>query len=136
MQILMAVDSNSIEDKQILEPLLQIAKTQKASVIILNVKTDKGREPYLNMTEKSKLAGYFKNIPISFHTISNSYVAEDIHKFAILHEVNMIGVFPKGHGFLDRLFNKSITKQLVFYTDIPLLAMKGKADPDYSDLMK
>ena len=117
-RILLAVDNKGVESPQVLEPLLRTAKEQNSHIMILSA-----GQPPLEDTEKSRIEKYLAKVPHSFHSI---YVAENIHEFVKHHDVGLISVSPKTYGLSERLFRKSVTKQLLFYTKIPLFLIPDR----------
>jgi hypothetical protein len=41
-------------------------------------------------------------------------------------KVDVLTMFPHKHGFFEKLFKPSVTKQLSFLNNAPLLAFKSK----------
>jgi hypothetical protein len=46
-----------------------------------------------------------------------------LEEFISTHQIDMLGVIPQHHNLLERVFIKSETKELAFYTRVPMLLM-------------
>jgi len=63
----------------------------------------------------------------AFHYIENSDPVAGIMEFARARMASLIIVIHKTHGFLEGLFHRSATHQLVHHSSIPLLVLKEGA---------
>lgn len=62
---------------------------------------------------------------VEFHFTRDKDVAEGITAFAMEQEVDLIITVPQEYGFFEGLFHRSVTKQMAYHTDIPLLLFKA-----------
>ncbi len=87
----------------VLEPGHQIS--------IKEAKSDKFIEDTLGQSEHKT---YF---------VYESNVSEGVIDFVKAHEIDLVIVEPQHHGFFERLFSKSTTKELAFHLHVPLLTL-------------
>jgi nucleotide-binding universal stress UspA family protein len=87
----------------VLEPEHQIS--------LKEAKSDKFIEDTLEKTEHKTFFVYEKN------------ASEGILEFVKTHEIDLVIVEPQHHGFFERIFSKSTTKELAFHLNVPLLAL-------------
>lgn len=59
----------------------------------------------------------------SFHYVENSNVTEGINKFAADNNIALIVAIHEKKGLLATLFSKSVSKQLAWNSDVPLLIL-------------
>lgn len=59
---------------------------------------------------------------ITFHIAVGDNVAEEVDSFVEDQEADMLAVFTHKLDFYEKLFGKSVTRQLAFHTSAPLLA--------------
>ncbi len=72
-----------------------------------------------NADELAKKGKYPK---IHLHVLKNGNVADGVNKFVIDQKADLLAMFTHRLDFYEKLFGKSVTRQLAFHTHIPLLA--------------
>ncbi len=70
-----------------------------------------------------RLEDTLQDTPHSLHFPKSGDIVEGINHFAAEHEVGMLAMLPHEHGILERIMNRSITKKMVFHTQLPLLVL-------------
>ena len=65
----------------------------------------------------------FDTIPHHFHFIENESVQDAINDFIDANEMDMLIMLPKKHSFFASLFKKSQTKEMLYQSHIPILAL-------------
>jgi nucleotide-binding universal stress UspA family protein len=108
-------------------PLLGIkvfAKLFNAEIHILNI--DHHNQNYTANTpaEIEVLNAMFENIPHSFHYIDHENIQEAINDFVGKNDMDMVIMLPKKHSWLEGLFRKSQTKEMLYHSQIHVLALK------------
>lgn len=70
------------------------------------------------------LEGTFGHLPHFLEIIESTNVPEAIDTY--MHEIkaDMLVTIPGKHDLLEKLFNHSVTREMVFHTDIPILCLK------------
>ena len=56
-----------------------------------------------------------------FH--ENENLVEEINEFAADQKADIIAIVPHQYSFVEKLFHKSISKNLAFYTHVPLFVI-------------
>lgn len=105
--------------------MLAIVSHEKPMVHIIHVAPDK-KAAMLAEDKINKVvikAGY-KNVLVRVLVNENTPAA--ISNYVKKLKVDMLTMFPHKHGFFERLFKPSVTKQLSFLNSAPLLAFKSK----------
>lgn len=108
-------------------PLLAIkvfAKLFNAEIHILNIDHHNRNYTANTPNEIEVLNAMFENIPHSFHYIDHENVQEAINEFIGKNEMDMVIMLPKKHSWLESLFRKSQTKEMLYHSQIPVLALK------------
>uniref|UniRef100_UPI00404B7EED universal stress protein n=1 Tax=Fulvivirga sp. TaxID=1931237 RepID=UPI00404B7EED len=84
-----------------------------------------------NVGMHEKYEEFNKRIQSSFETPINfklknykSNIALAIDEYMLENKVNLLGIYMEKHNLIDRLFQKSITLQLTYMLDFPLLIIK------------
>jgi nucleotide-binding universal stress UspA family protein len=114
-------------DFEFIRKLVHIATVFKSELSILHVETDKGefRSEALFESFRERIRSSFDYDKISFHLMEKADVVNAISKFANNDGANIISMATSRRGLFDRIFNKSITKEMAYITKIPLLAFNS-----------
>lgn len=62
-------------------------------------------------------------VPHTFYSPRSHTIEKGIHRHVAQHRNDLIALIPRTHGFFERLFQKSVTKQMVYRTHMPLLTL-------------
>lgn len=95
-----------------------LVKFYDADLDIIHVSTDE-KPAAENLNEPYHL----KDIPYTLHYLWDKDIEEGLQKHVTEHQTNLLVLIPHQHSFFDRLFQKSITRQMVYHTHIPLLTL-------------
>ncbi len=107
---------------EMLEPLKLFAGIDGADIHIVHV-DDSGD---LNEKEKSeaiKYNRYLKNFRHHYHLIIGSDVEESLNEYCSSKNIDILAMIPRKHKLFDRVYDGGETKNMVFHTEIPLLAI-------------
>lgn len=95
------------------------------SMHIVHIEKDAAKERILNMQE---LQEFFEKAPsgvsTNFHKLSARSRKEELKDFEEEWKVDLLVMSKPKRGFFEGLFHRSVTKQMVFNTVVPLLVMK------------
>jgi hypothetical protein len=58
-----------------------------------------------------------------YHFITSENIDKGIIDFAEKNNIELLIVLPKRHGLLEKILHKSLTKQLVLHSHVPLMAL-------------
>jgi nucleotide-binding universal stress UspA family protein len=58
-----------------------------------------------------------------YHLITGENIDESIISFVEKNNIDLLITLPKKRGLLEKLAHKSISKQLVLHTHVPVMAM-------------
>jgi len=62
-------------------------------------------------------------IPHTFYYLWESHIEDGLQQHIEDHRNDLIVMIPRHHNFFDRLFQKSITRQMAFHSKVPLLTI-------------
>jgi nucleotide-binding universal stress UspA family protein len=65
-----------------------------------------------------------KDLRPNFHKVVNDDVEKGLNDFIEKNNVDMLALIYHDHGFLNRIFGRSTTRNLTYHTKIPLLVLK------------
>lgn len=110
----------------VIEDLVTWVGKFKAELYFVHV-AQKGQyidsEQYANMAELTDLAERYENI--KFKIIYDSDVLEELEDYVEDENIDMLVMVTHHYPFFKRLFNPSLTKQMAFETEVPLLVYKA-----------
>lgn len=118
-----AADFEEMEDLGKLETLIYFAKLTKAEIQIFYVAKDIATVSFDKSRQSLKISNYLKDVDHSFHTIEDHKVVHGIFEFINQHKLDMLTLYPRKHGLLDRLLNGSVTKKIATEIQIPILSI-------------
>lgn len=106
---------------EILNPLQFIAQKFDAEVTLLNVQLNKQTETQ----QKINLPSLLKDVKTTALTIESKEenVGNDIEKYCKTNEIEMLTVVAHHNTFFERLFHKSVSQELIYHAQLPILAL-------------
>lgn len=126
-RIVFASDFHEIKNNFSLDFLVKIALLFKSEILIFSVRENENEIPTVTQAiEGLNLDKTFDRFSHSFHTAVSGDIADAIDKFTSTHNSDLLVTIPQKHNFLELIFNKSITRNLVFHTQIPMLTLPEK----------
>lgn len=120
-RIAIAADYKHFKQAHLLDPLVAIAAEKKAEVLVFNI--DSGETDYEEALEGFELHNTLEKVSHSFHNVNNSDVVAGIEQFVNENKVDLLTIIPRHHHFFDRLFNKSVTREISMLAHVPLLVL-------------
>lgn len=122
--IVLACDYKEIENKIVLNPILEFAKMFNAKIFVLNVVRELESITTISKAmEGIKMNHSLEGVNHSFHYSQNEDIIEGINDFVDEHKMDMVVMIPRVHSLLYNLFHESQVKQMAFHTKVPLLAL-------------
>jgi nucleotide-binding universal stress UspA family protein len=94
-----------------------------AQLAILNVSRSENTDPDASL-ELSALQLLFEKQQPEYHHIEAKDVVSGLMAFAIAHQIQLIAVVPKKHGFLEGIFHHGMTTDIAYHTYLPVLLLK------------
>ena len=116
----LACDFENVKETIPVEEIKLLIKDLNAELHILNTGNQKAYNPNL-VFESGLLQETMSSLQPIFHFTSNPDVDEGIIDFSERNHIDMLLVFPKHHGFIDRITHKSHSKQLILHSYIPVM---------------
>jgi nucleotide-binding universal stress UspA family protein len=107
---------------KLVSPIMEIARKHHSRVNFLHVSygSELSKKQEKN---KQKLESYFEKTAYLFHEVSNQNVTGAIADFQSRYRVNLLVMIKSKHSFFENLFFKSITNQIGYHLNIPLLVI-------------
>ena len=122
-KILFASDLGELQTADVLRPLVTLAKALGAHVHILKVETDVEN---ITRPPQQLLAEAFAGVPHAYHMVVDDDVDDGIQAYVEEHQMDMLAMMPRRHSFFARLFGASVTREMAYKTNVPLLAFHDR----------
>ncbi|MDW3210266.1 MAG: universal stress protein [Reichenbachiella sp.] len=119
-----AADLHEIENMNRLGILSLLAKMYDSEINIFHISEENDEESISEAArERMFLEGSLKDIKHTFATIYHEEPIEGIMEFAERKKLDLLAMYPRQHGFWDKLVHGSTTKKVVMQIKIPLLTI-------------
>jgi nucleotide-binding universal stress UspA family protein len=120
----LACDFDNIVQSTPVEYIKNIVREFGADLYVLNVK-DKNEES--DVTESTMETAYLdavlEEIKPTYVQLTGKDVVEGINGFAEHNNLDLVMVIPKKHRFIDSLFHKSQSRELITHSHIPIVSI-------------
>lgn len=124
--IALASDITDDTDVHILKTLQKITATFNSKLYVVRVIKRSMDEAAERMETPERSIWFLTSLHPSFGFSKAENVAKAMNTFVKQHGVDMVAVIPHEHTLFERIFTKSVTKDLVFHTHVPLLILPFK----------
>jgi len=121
-RIVLALDSQSIIEKEIYSPLLSLAKKFNSSFVALYAIN--GSVTPEDRHQKIALRKILGTKLDSFIFLQSKNAVDSIDGYLYLHSVDLLAVPHRKSSLLKRYFKKNMLDKLVSFTDVPLLTLQ------------
>ncbi len=105
--------------------LIPLAKIFNSSIHILHVISSSSKKKIDTNKVLDALKKKMKYSNITFHVSINEDITEGIDEYVARIKADMLSMFTHEHTFFEKLFGKSVTRQMAFHTWIPMLTFKN-----------
>lgn len=119
--IILALDDKKVADPKLLNPVLDLVKGFYANLNFLRILT----EEHPSASFDPDLEDYLSNLGIKYsHFIEEApEVLEGIRSFVSREKSDLLCLIHHSRGFFQKIFETSVSKELAFDSDIPLLVI-------------
>ncbi len=122
-KICMACDLQQVASSTPLLPLKAFALLTHAELHILNIDYKNRHFKPEAAEELATLEQMLENIPHQFHFIEHEVVQDALSDFIDQNNIDLLIMIPKKHSFFESLFHKSRTKEMLYHSHVPVLAL-------------
>jgi nucleotide-binding universal stress UspA family protein len=121
----LACDFDNIVQSTPVEYIKNIVREFGADLFVLNVKDKKDEES--DVTESTMETAYLdavlEEIRPAYVQLTGKDVVEGINGFAEQNNLDLVMVIPKKHRFIETLFHKSKSRELITHSHIPIVSI-------------
>jgi nucleotide-binding universal stress UspA family protein len=129
--IALASDINDETDITVLEPLHEFGEKLHSKMYVVRVIKKDMDEVVEMLLRPTVLKWRYKELKPTYEFEVDNNVAHAMNKFVKEHDVDMIVMIKQDHTFVERLFRKSNTKEMMFKSEVPLIILPNKQETHY-----
>lgn len=122
-RILLATDLNQIKDLSVLDSMLDIARNFEAEVVVLNVARLSESKRVQQAIHRLDFNNHFEGISSRFVVVNNDDVIDGINQYSSGHQADLLVLFPKRYAYFKNLFRKSVTKNILRQSNLPVMVI-------------
>lgn len=118
-----ATDLNEVRNFIKLRIVKELALKYGAEVMIFTILDEPEKMTKLQHERIEQLCAEFKEVKnCSARTVQSDSVTKGILEFSKTHQLDMLAMVPRERSFFERLFKRSVTKNIAIDAHIPLLS--------------
>lgn len=118
-----ACEFENVKETTPIEEIETIMQTFNASLHVLNVDYKERHFTGETTIEATALHELLEHLNPAYHYIDSPDVEEGINSFADANMIDALLTIPKKHSFLETIFKKSKSKELVLHSHLPIIAI-------------
>lgn len=121
-EVLVATDLKHDPDPKKMDMLNLLLEAYDPAIDIVNIQKNMNNSS-LTKGKETIIRSYFKAYRSSFHIIENENVEDGLFDFAADNSCNLIVTMTRHYNLIERIFHRSLTRQLALHTTLPLLVL-------------
>lgn len=113
-------------DAHVLDALREIVDRFQSKLFLVRVVRNSFREAFEVLDRPSRLIKKLTEFDPVYESVPGNDIPQALHEFIDKHDAQLLALLPHRYSLLERWFIKSVTRSVIFDTDIPLLIMTSK----------
>ncbi len=123
-EVVFATDFKRYYSHTELIPLIELAKSFKATIRIVYVQEKIKALSEIQQFNLNMLRKYFKGIDHYVHTVSElNSVSKTLEVFAEELDIHLLAMLNYQHSYMERMTREPVVKRMAFHTQVPLLVI-------------
>ena len=123
-EVVFATDFKRYYSHSELLPLIELAKSFKATIRIVYVQEKIKALSEIQQFNLNMLRKYFKGIDHYVHTVSElNSVSKTLGVFAEELDIHLLAMLNYQHSYMERMTREPVVKRMAFHTQVPLLVI-------------
>jgi nucleotide-binding universal stress UspA family protein len=111
-----------------IEEIKEIITFFNADLHVLNVDYEMKHFTTYTPEESMKLDTILSDLNPVYNFIENKDIDDGLNEFAAKNNIDLLITLPKKHYILERIFEKSHTRELIYHTTVPLMCIHQKVN--------
>ena len=121
--ILYATDMTPGSDIEHMEQIKPITDTFESKVYLVKVVKDEHEREFEQLHTPGTVKEELKKLNVSLQYPVDTDIRHALNEFISEHHVDILVMMPHKHDWLERLFRKSETKDMLFHTHVPVIVI-------------
>lgn len=115
------------DDIRCLKSIIEMFSSQKPSITLLHIEDGHQRDPEAALTNwfREEVIPAIDYPNLQAESISETDIVRALDEYLRSNKIDLLVTATKKRNFIERIFDRSITKKLVFHSSIPLLALQA-----------
>jgi nucleotide-binding universal stress UspA family protein len=126
--VALASDISDETNMHILDPLLAFGQTFRSNIFVVRVTSNVKNEMFVRLEKTTRIKWHLQEMNPNFEYLNDDDVVHALHEFVSHNQVNMLVLIGREHNFLEKLFLKSVIKEMLFETHVPLMVLPDKTN--------
>jgi len=122
----LATDMQDVVHNMPIEEIREIFTFFNADLHVLNVDNEKKHFTKYTPEESLNLDTMLSGLNPVYNFIENKDIDEELNEFAAKNNIDLLITLPKKHEFLEKILEKSHTRELIYNTTVPLMCIHQK----------
>ena len=122
------IDEEMETNIHLLYPLRELAEKFESRIYVVKVNKAKINKMYELSARPHNLNCLLAKLDVKYEYADDYNVTHALAEFVKEHKADLLVMIPHKHDFLERIFTKSDTKDMLFHTLVPLLILPEKPD--------
>jgi len=123
-KIALAADYDSLQYEHALDALLQVADHHATAIDVVTVNRTEEQLSRKEKINRKYLKRRLQNFPHRFQHHFEDEISHGLIAYAKKHGSDLIAILPRDSRFLEGLFTESLSKRMVYKSEVPLLILK------------
>lgn len=122
--ILFANDNKRLKEGSVLNPLINVAQLFKAEVMVLHIENEEEAKREKDAPEVSAvIENSLRSIKYTYFSVKavENSIKDTLLNLIKSRNMDLLVMVPREHSLLDRFLRKSVTSQIAFQSEVPLL---------------
>ena len=124
----LATDMQDVVHNMPIEEIKEIITFFNADLHVLNVDYEMKHFTTYTPEESMKLDTILSDLNPVYNFIENKNIDDGLNEFAAKNNIDLLITLPKKHYILERIFEKSHTRELIYHTTVPLMCIHQKVN--------
>jgi nucleotide-binding universal stress UspA family protein len=121
-RIAYACDLHKHENSWVLEYLADLCKLMESELHVLCYNIDEGS----HCPDPALIEDGLSGVKFIYHSEDSSDLIASVDSYVDENNIDMIVMFKRKYGFIERIFHRSKTNQMAYHTKVPLMALHEK----------
>ena len=122
----LATDMKDVVQNMPVEEIRQLINFFNADLHVLNVDYERKHFTSYTPEESLNLDTMLSGLNPVYNFIENKDIDEGLNEFAAKNNIDLLVTLPKKHHLLEKILEKSHTRELIYHTTVPLMCIHQK----------